>query len=134
MAAPAQDARGSPLPGVQRRSALGRVQGDNACSESRGEAFGPRHFAGFRRKTESVIVGSYTFAESAVPSSPRAPNETHHTTKERLTIKSQAEMRGKVMKKEIVQKRYSKASIPKDACMSLTILDTMPDLLMVVWE
>lgn len=97
-AAPAQDARGSPLPGVQRRSALGRVQGDNACSESRGEAFGPRHFAGFRRKTESVIVGSYTFAESAVPSSPRAPNETHHTTKERLTIKSQAEMRGKVRK------------------------------------
>ena len=78
--------------------ALSRVQGDNACSESRGEAFGPRHFAGFRRKTESVIVGSYTFAESAVPSSPRAPNETHHTIKERLTIKSQAEMRGKVRK------------------------------------
>lgn len=62
------------------------------------ERSGPRHFAGFRRKTESVIVGSYTFAESAVPSSPRAPNETHHTTKERLTIKSQAEMRGKVRK------------------------------------
>lgn len=75
MAAPARDARGSPLPGVQRRSALGRVQGDNACSESRGEAFGPRHFAGFRRKTESVIVGSYIFAESAAPPSPRAPNE-----------------------------------------------------------
>ena len=34
----------------------------------------------------------------------------------------------------MVQKRYSKASILKDACMSLTILDTMPDLLMVVWE
>lgn len=62
------------------------------------ERSGPRHFAGFRRKIESVIVGSYTFAESAVPSSPRAPNETHHTTKERLTIKSQAEMRGKVRK------------------------------------
>ena len=62
------------------------------------ERSGPRHFAGFRRKTESVIVGSYTFAESAVPSSLRAPNETHHTIKERLTIKSQAEMRGKVRK------------------------------------
>ena len=62
------------------------------------ERSGPRHFAGFRRKTESVIVGSYTFAESAAPPSPRAPNETHHTTKERLTIKSQAEMRGKVRK------------------------------------
>ena len=43
------------------------------------ERSGPRHFAGFRRKTESVIVGNYTFAESAVPPSPRAPNETHHT-------------------------------------------------------
>ena len=62
------------------------------------ERSGPRHFAGFRRKTESVIVGSYTFAESAMPSSPRAPNETHHTTKERLTIKSQAEMREKMRK------------------------------------
>lgn len=58
---------------------LSRVQGGSACSESRGEAFGPRHFAGFRRKTESVIVGSYTFAESAVPTSPRAPNATYNT-------------------------------------------------------
>lgn len=92
------------------------MQGEAPCPVSRGGALwagcrvttpaqspeaersGPRHFAGFRRKTESVIVGSYTFAESAVPSSPRAPNETHHTTKERLTIKSQAEMRGKVRK------------------------------------
>ena len=92
------------------------MQGEAPCPVSRGGALwagcrvttpaqspeaersGPRHFAGFRRKTESVIVGSYTFAESAVPPSPRAPNETHHTTKERLTIKSQAEMRGKVRK------------------------------------
>ena len=78
------------LPGVQRAAPLAR--------NPEAERSGPRHFAGFRRKTESVIVGSYTFAESAVPSSPRAPNETHHTTKERLTIKSQAEMRGKVRK------------------------------------
>ena len=78
------------------------------AEKSRGEAFGPRHFAGFRRKTESVIVGSYTFAESAVPSSPRAPNETHHTTKERLTIKSQAEMRGKVRKILTVKKGIAK--------------------------
>lgn len=27
---------------VQGRSVLGRVQGDNACSESRGDAFGPQ--------------------------------------------------------------------------------------------
>ena len=78
------------LPGVQRAVPLAR--------NPEAERSGPRHFAGFRRKTESVIVGSYTFAESAVPSSPRALNETHHTTKERLTIKSQAEMRGKVRK------------------------------------
>ena len=49
---------------------LSRVQGGSACSESRGEAFGPRHFAGFRRKAESVMVGSTTFAESAVPRYP----------------------------------------------------------------
>ena len=53
---------------------LSRVQGGNACSESRGEAFGPRHFAGFRRKTESVMVGNYTFAESAAPPLSRGPN------------------------------------------------------------
>ena len=82
-----------------------RAAAPAGCAEDRAparspeaERSGPRHFAGFRRKTESVIVGSYTFAESAVPSSPRALNETHHTTKERLTIKSQAEMRGKVRK------------------------------------
>ena len=72
------------------------------------ERSGPRHFAGFRRKTESVIVGSTTFAESAAPLSPRTPTATHHTTKERLTIKSQAEMRGKVKKF-----RRSKKSIAK---------------------
>ena len=67
---------------------LNRVQGGSACAGCKGkplarspeaERSGPRHFAGFRRKTESVIVGSYTFAESAVPPSPRAPNKTHHT-------------------------------------------------------
>ena len=74
------------------------AEGSAPARSPEAERSGPRHFAGFRRKTESVIVGSYTFAESAVPSSLRAPNETHHTIKERLTIKSQAEMRGKVRK------------------------------------
>ena len=55
------------LPGVQRAAPLAR--------NPEAERSGPRHFAGFRRKTESVIVGSYTFAESAAPPSPRAPNE-----------------------------------------------------------
>ena len=50
------------LPGVQRAAPLAR------CPEA--ERSGPRHFAGFRRKTESVIVGSYTFAESARSSVP----------------------------------------------------------------
>ena len=59
------------LPGVQRAAPLAR------CPEA--ERSGPRHFAGFRRKTESVIVGSYTFAESAVPPSLRAPNATYNT-------------------------------------------------------
>ena len=59
------------LPGVQRAAPLAR------CPEE--ERSGPRHFAGFRRKTESVIVGSYTFAESAVPPSLRAPNATYNT-------------------------------------------------------
>ena len=85
-------------PGCRAAAPAGCAEGSAPARSPEAERSGPRHFAGFRRKTESVIVGSYTFAESAVPSSPRALNETHHTTKERLTIKSQAEMRGKVRK------------------------------------
>ncbi len=64
-AAPARNARGRPLPGVQRRSAL---------------AHGTLH----PRRGESVIMGSYTFAESAVPrrSRPERNSRTYQQRKE----------------------------------------------------
>ena len=55
------------------------AEGSAPARSPEAERSDPRHFAGFRRKTESVIVGSYTFAESAAPPSPRAPNATYNT-------------------------------------------------------
>ena len=80
-------------PGCRAAAPAGCAEGSAPARSPEAERSGPRHFAGFRRKIKSVIVGSYTFAESAVPSSPRAPNETHHTIKERLTIKIKVKLK-----------------------------------------
>lgn len=66
-------------PGCRAAAPAGCAEGSAPARSPEAEHSGPRHFAGFRRKTESVIVGSYTFAESAVPPSPRAPNATYNT-------------------------------------------------------
>ena len=66
-------------PGCRAAAPAGCAEGSAPARSPEAERSGPRHFAGFRRKTESVIVGSYTFAESAVPPSPRAPNATYNT-------------------------------------------------------
>ena len=59
------------LPGMQRAAAPAR------CPEA--ESSGPRHFAEFRRKAESAIVGNTTFAESAAPPLPHTPERISNT-------------------------------------------------------
>lgn len=54
---------------------LSRVQDSAPARSPEAERSGPRHFAGFRRKAESVIVGNTTFAESAAPHCPSFQTE-----------------------------------------------------------
>ena len=82
-------------PGCRAAAPAGCAEGSAPARSPEAERSGPRHFAGFRRKTESVIVGSYTFAESAVPPRHPAPQTQLTTpTQERRRFHGKKRRRG----------------------------------------
>ena len=69
-------------PGAGRQR-LRRMQGEAPCPESRGGALWPTALCWIRRKTESVIVGNTTFAESAAPPLPHTPERISNTIRQK---------------------------------------------------